>query len=139
MWACVLFLKGLVYSFCKFIFLQLCQIAIFMFPDGLVPWLQKVRCYLHEVIGRRPRFGHHTEYETSEKPMCRSKYIFFKKKGVSFMHRMCLLLSKGGGIWIYTSVYRHITWRYHGFGFWLKIKQIFTKTCHTNLLVSQCM
>ena len=46
---------------------------------------------------------------------------------------------KEGGKWIYTSVYRHITWRHHRFGFSLTIKWIFTKTCHTNLLVSPCM
>ena len=82
MWASVLFLKGLVYSFCKFISLQLCQMAIFMFPGGLVQWLQNVPCY-HEVIGRRPRFGHHTGCETSKKPVYRSKYTF-KKNGCFF-------------------------------------------------------
>ncbi|CAI9171954.1 unnamed protein product [Rangifer tarandus platyrhynchus] len=38
---------------------------------GLVQWLQNVPCYLHEVIGRRPRFGHHTGCETSKKPVYR--------------------------------------------------------------------
>ncbi|CAM9108630.1 unnamed protein product, partial [Rangifer tarandus platyrhynchus] len=37
---------------------------------GLVQWLQNVPCY-HEVIGRRPRFGHHTGCETSKKPIYR--------------------------------------------------------------------
>ena len=105
MWASVLFLKVLLYSLSKFIFLQLCQMAIFMFPGGWVQWLQNVPCYLHEVIGRRPRFGHHTGCETSKKPIYRSKYTFKKKKmGVSLMLRVCLLLSKGG-VYEYILVY----------------------------------
>ena len=84
-------------QFLQVYFLTALSMAIFMFPGGLVQWLQNVPCYLHEVIGRRPRFGHHTGYETSKKPIYRSKYTFKEKRGVSLMHGVCLLLSKGGG------------------------------------------